>query len=291
MQDLAHLCADLYQFVSRAEVATEPRERSRLQRFGNELALRFRSAGLDGRRIEQVAQRLREGSARGDLLARLGRDYESLLVDLRRRGHALPKELLRLKPRNYQRNLFHFCNGLIGIGLYRWIGERGTVFAVALAVLCFFVALDVGRRVFPALNDLLMNVVCRGIARPHEAHHTPAAVWYVAALAIAVPLLPHVAVELGVLSLAVGDPIAALCGKAWGARKILGEKSWAGAIGCFLSTAVAGALYGAWLAPDLGLATIAAAALAASVAETLSTRVDDNFTIPLATGAVVALLL
>jgi dolichol kinase len=84
-------------------------------------------------------------------------------------------------------------------------------------------------------------------------------------------------------------------GKRWGRWKLLGEKSLLGTLGFFGATLVATAVFLLLVAPGLGVLSIlgicAAVALVGAVTELLSSRLDDNLTIPLVAGGVAYLLL
>lgn len=90
-----------------------------------------------------------------------------------------------------------------------------------------------------------------------------------------------------VLFAAVGDPAAATVGEAWGQRKFFGkslEGSLAFLVACLV---VAGLIHLTAVSP--GLKLLALGALVATVTEWLPLPVDDNFTVPLVAGGVMAL--
>ena len=132
------------------------------------------------------------------------------------------------------------------------------------------------------------------ISRPHESHQVPAATWYAVAILMGVILFPQHAIELGLLVLAIGDPVASLVGKTWGKTKIFREKSVAGTLGFVVSASL---LSFGFLSVVVGMTALKALGIAVAVstvgavAEIYSHRLDDNFTVPLAVGAAATFLL
>ena len=228
---------------------------------------------------------------------RLGRQYEALLASARTAPRPAGAELrlAHLKPRNLHRNLFHVSMGLFGILAYQFLLGRTALLVVGTSILLAFVVMDLLRRASPAINDSFVNRAFGRISRPSEAHRIPSATWYIAALCLGALCYPKLAIQLGTLALAVGDPAASLVGKRWGRRKLLGDKSLAGTLAFFGATLVAATGFLALVAPRLGLPAVlgigAAVALVGAVTELLSSRLDDNFTIPLVAGAAAYLLL
>jgi dolichol kinase len=85
--------------------------------------------------------------------------------------------------------------------------------------------------------------------------------------------------------LSIGDTFAALIGIHFGKRKFLGmSKSLEGSLACFLSTFIFGLFF---LNHPLLAFT---GAVAASIAELIDVKVDDNVKIPLISGIVMTLV-
>lgn len=225
------------------------------------------------------------------LFAAIARDYEALAATIRTVRGSVPRHLnlSPLKPKNYARNLFHISMGLSGVFTYELFLNRSGAILVLGCLFASFVILDVLRRVSTNFNDKLIGSVFSTIVRPNEAHTIPAATWYIVALFVGVIAYPQMAIEMGVVALALGDPAANLVGKRFGSAKIRRQKSWAGLIGFLCVSFLALMTYQALCAPDLGWAqwTIRALAVAAAgaIAEVLSDPIDDNLLVPLVAGA------
>jgi len=82
----------------------------------------------------------------------------------------------------------------------------------------------------------------------------------------------------------VGDTLAALIGRKFG-RHWFGRKSVEGSLGCLLGTVLV-----ALLVPELTLTVALVGAVVATVAEALSTKIDDNITVPILAGLAMTLL-
>ena len=94
--------------------------------------------------------------------------------------------------------------------------------------------------------------------------------------------------SIGVLVLGVGDPAAALVGRRWGRTKLVNGRSLEGTLTFVLTGILVSAPLCALVYPEVGLRLILAltgvGAVAGALAELLSSRIDDNLTIPVATG-------
>ncbi len=247
--------------------------------------------------LSQSGQRAR---ARASI--KVAQYYEGLARTLRREPE-VTVPLPELRPKNYTRNVFHVANGLMGATFYTFFPERATVLKIAVAYTALMLSMELARRFSKTINRWLVDVVFGAISRPSEAWRMNSASWFgiavVMMLAAGVPRLSCIA---AVLTLGIGDPLAALVGKRWGKHKLVGRKSLEGSLAFVVSAAL---LVAAWLAifepASFGLtsrwATLLAAAPLALVAgvagagvELVSNRLEDNFSIPLAVAAATAFL-
>jgi dolichol kinase len=96
-------------------------------------------------------------------------------------------------------------------------------------------------------------------------------------------LFPKPIALLAVLYLAFGDPAAAITGTAIGKTKLWAKKSLEGALANFIVSATVTALFALFYLkanPEVLFALSVGGGLSSMLAESLPTRVDDNFTIP-----------
>lgn len=211
--------------------------------------------------------------------------YETMLESAR--AHRLAKKVRQahLKPTNYVRSVFHALSGLTGALLYHFVLTRNQALVVLLTGATIFATLEVSRRLSKRWNDFLVDRAFGLIARPFERHHTNSSSYFLLALTLSVLLFPKTAVEAGVLVLAFADPIATLIGKRYGRRKLIRDKSYAGTAAFFVTAALVLAIFAGLACPAWPLWQQAAftvcVAFVGTVTEALTTRLDDNFTIPI----------
>ena len=206
--------------------------------------------------------------------------YTALSLALRAEDVRVPA----LRPTNYKRNLLHVSTGVFGtiavLFLPRWFPQlvAGTVFTMAWTF-------EFTRRRSEAWNDKLMAFF-GPVAHAHEAHRVNSASWYAIALVVLAWLdRPDITV-LALLTLAFGDPAAAIVGRAFGRVRLLHGRSLEGWLAFVATAFLVGFPVLRYAAPerDLGQAALGAiaAAVAGATAELFSRRLDDNLTIPLA---------
>lgn len=248
--------------------------------------------------IDELAERptIRSLDARRRALAR---SYEELRLELGASLHEAGGEawegLDELKPTNYARNAFHVTMGITGVTMYHLLLTRSQALMVLWTIFGVFGTLEVTRRFSRRWNDFLVDKVFGAISRPSERFRVNSATLYLAALILITTFFPQRAVEAALLILAIADPVASIAGRRWGARKLFRDKSFAGSGAFFLAAAMSTATLlllteGSF---DAGRIAAVAAALAAAgtITELLSSRIDDNFSIPVVCAGVGALLL
>lgn len=201
-----------------------------------------------------------------------------------------PPSRSSLRPTNLARSAFHVGSGAFAMGLIRLMPSRGWLIAVAGAFAVSAWTMEIARRRSPAVNDRLMRLF-GPVAHAAERHRVNSSTWYVTALVLLSTLAPLAAAELGVLVLAIADPCAGLIGRRFGRTTLRAGRSLEGTLGFVCAGALASM---AWLgtAASLPVGTMLAMAFAASTAGALaelgSTKLDDNFTIPIVATAAVA---
>lgn len=200
-----------------------------------------------------------------------------------------------LHPTNYKRSAVHLLSGLAVVFAFEVVFTAWTGLLAALAFTVWAWSLEGARRVSPTVNRWCMAFF-GPIARDHERHRVNSATWYGTALLVLALTAYGPAGILGLLCLAVGDPVAGLIGRSWGDTRIWGGKSLEGTVAFALASLTVGYVYLVFLHGGLGgpaylLALAALAGVTGAVVELLSTRLEDNFTIPVVTAWVVELAL
>ena len=196
-----------------------------------------------------------------------------------------------LRPTNYRRSLLHVASGafaVFAIEALPWPVLTG----IAVAWATFAWGCEISRRISPRINALLMKVF-GPVAHEHESHRVNSATWYATALLLLSLTQQPLWCVAGVAVLGIGDPVAGLVGRRFGRIRLMHGRSLEGTAAFFASSLlVVFALFVAFHRVSVGTALLlaGAAGLAGAIAELVSLRVDDNFSIPLSAAAGVALV-
>jgi dolichol kinase len=185
---------------------------------------------------------------------------------------------------NWRRWLWHLTSSLSLAGL-AWATPR-TAFLVALAVVTtLFISFECLRLRIPRLNEWFF-LHFGGLLRPGErSRWTTSSYVLVAALVVYIAFGREIAV-LAVCFLAVGDVAAAVVGGHVQRTRLFG-RAVDGDLACFAACLAVGcALVGAGL--SVGWLAVLAGSAAATVGQAIRTPVDDNLTLPLLSGIVMA---
>ncbi|MGV3625034.1 MAG: diacylglycerol/polyprenol kinase family protein [Archangium sp.] len=196
-----------------------------------------------------------------------------------------------LRPTNYRRSLLHVASGAFGVFAIEVL-PWNALLAIAGAWAVFAWGCEISRRVSPRINTLLMKVF-GPVAHEHESHRVNSATWYASALLLLALTHEPLWCVAGVAVLAIGDPVAGLIGRRFGRIRLMHGRSLEGTAAFFFSSLlVVLPLFVAFHGVSFGvaLALAAAAGLAGAIAELVSLRIDDNFSIPLSAAAGVALM-
>ena len=194
------------------------------------------------------------------------------------------KEVLKQKREtpHIARRVYHLLMGLFCFSLYAWFISREQAIQLLAGLGIPFVLLDLIRLKVPALNAAALKLFGT-IMRREELLRFSANSYYIFALAILVVIFPKPIALLGILYLAVGDPVAAIVGSNFGRHPLIGGKSWEGTLANF-AVCVAGTFLFAQLFLVLSLPTSLAFALVggaiSAVAEVIPLPVNDNLYFP-----------
>ncbi len=272
-QELAAKMAEMHEYVtdkkksfSESFTASLARMQQSLQEYSAELKAKPNSPRLQA------------------LYDELAEDYEELVANIRTQKIAQIKAI-HLKPVNYARNIFHVLNGLTCAMLYQFVLSKELALWLMGGFLSVFIFLEVIRKFKPKMNDFMVDKLFGMISRPHEKHKINGSTNYLIAMFLLVVFFDKPVVLMSVLILGFADPAASVVGKLWGRRKLFREKSFIGT-GAFLATSMTVCLtYMTLAVPAFSFAyallVAAVVSVVATVTELLSTRLDDNLTIPL----------
>ncbi len=181
------------------------------------------------------------------------------------------------------RRVFHAANGTVLVLILSFVPVPTPFVLLFLgALLAILVLADALRLARPDLNVLFFRAFTF-LASPREEKGVASSTWYVLGALLVLLLYPRQAALAGILTLALADPMASLIGRKWGRRK-LGSGTLEGSVVFFLVASLTLAFFAPW-------PVAVAAALAAAAVEAIPWPVDDNLSVPLAAGGLLALLL
>jgi len=197
------------------------------------------------------------------------------------------------RPENLRRSVFHVLWGLAAVALIRFLPGREWLIGLGgTAAVCAWTA-EITRRRNPAINARMMRLFAP-IAHPHEHHEVNSSTWYTTALLLLGLFAPLRAAEIGVLILGFADPAAGFVGRRWGRTRIRPGRSLEGTLGFVAVGTLAASV---WLAavngmsPGPAVLVALVGAIVGAIAEIVLMPMDDNFTIPVAATAAVAIAL
>lgn len=181
-----------------------------------------------------------------------------------------------------KRKLFHLIGLAIPIGYYL-VGDKSTSLIILITVTAVYFGIEVLRRIDSRFEKLfLLNF--SDIMRPEEQKTITATGYYLISSVLTIALFGRTVAILSLLFLILGDSIAAIIGKSLGRIKI-SSKTLEGSLACFIMCSFIAML--GRLSSGIALA----GAFTATVVEFISVGSYDNFTIPLASGFVMQLLI
>ena len=193
------------------------------------------------------------------------------------------------RPLNIARTVFHVAAGALALVILRFVPSREWLIAAASVFATFCWTCELLRRRSAAANKRLMRFF-RPIAHANEYREVNSATWYATALLIMSIVVPFHAGEVGVVVLAIADPMAGFVGRRFGKRRLASGRSLEGALAFAVTGALASfawmTIFGTYESSRLFLAVVAG--ITGAVVELLVSRVDDNLAIPLGTSLAVA---
>jgi dolichol kinase len=104
--------------------------------------------------------------------------------------------------------------------------------------------------------------------------------------AITIAVFPKAIAIAAITFIIIGDTAAALVGRRWGRHRLIGRKSFEGSGACLLSLIAV-----SFLVPNLPWQVGIVGAVVATLAEAFSGRIDDNLSVPIASGLVMLLIM
>jgi dolichol kinase len=173
--------------------------------------------------------------------------------------------------------------------MYLWIPKEVMLLLVG-SVTLLFLAVDLSRIVSPTVDAVLLDRA-HVFFRPAESRRMSTATLFLCGTFLTLFLYPKPVASLAIIFAILGDLVAKYVGSLHGKIRLFGGgdegRTLEGSLAYLLTCALAGA---AWsLVVPLTPAQWLVGAIAAAGTEALPIDLDDNFTVPLISGAVMTI--
>lgn len=177
---------------------------------------------------------------------------------------------------HFQRRLQHFLSGMLVLYCQRNFPEK-EFYAFLLGGIFFTGGIHYVRLYIGFVQKLFIFFFGQILRGPEKSgNEIPGAVFFLFGNLISFILFPRNFCSLSIIAVAVGDPMAGICGVYFNSFTIIGKKTFAGTIFCGLSAGIAGLVFLDSRNPTIFVAL----ALSSALAELFS-FVDDNLTMPI----------
>lgn len=189
------------------------------------------------------------------------------------------------------RKLLHVVSGLGIVLIYLFTDIEATLFSyIVLGLSAVFTIIEILRLKFDGINQVFISS-CRHILRDTEVKGFTGTPLFLLGIGLCFLLFDEQIALLATIILSLADPISSFIGIRYGSRKIRCDRTFEGSYACFMMTFLIVAIYGFLYLP-LSLKILIFAfiiAIATSIIELLSTRIDDNFTLSFFSACTMAL--
>ena len=184
----------------------------------------------------------------------------------------------------YKRKLIHLFNLAIPFS-YLYVFPEKWVFVKFLSILMvLFIIFDILRHKVAWVKSLF-TLFINSMLRSHEQEgKLTGATWVMIGAVISIILFSKPVAIIALIFMSLGDSAAGLIGQRYGKHKIW-NKSWEGFFGGLFVCIIVGMNYSL-----LPMTISLSGAVAAMVMEILPIPLDDNFKIPLGSGAIMMML-
>jgi len=193
--------------------------------------------------------------------------------------------------KKWQRNVYHLGTGLLFPIGYYFGHKTGTIITISIFFLIILI-LEIFRFKNSGFNKWAFKHLTP-LFKPKEKSHLVGTTYFLLGTLIAVIFSPKYIAILSLSFLAVSDVAAAFVGERWGRIRIYNKKSLEGAISFFISAMILGIAL--MQVPSLrfaglNLQLVLYGSLTAALVELFSSKIDDNFTIPVITSLVMTII-
>jgi len=187
----------------------------------------------------------------------------------------------------FLRMLYHAFGLIIPIVYLTLLPDRLLVSRIILAIFLGFLVADILRFIWPLWNRLVTSLL-RGFIKPDEHNRFNGSTYYLLSATLVIYFLHPYIAATAIFMLSVGDAVACLIGRRYGTIKLFGgKKSLQGFLALFFTAFALGLILLPWKLAIVGAfagAVVEVFPFHLALGENLARWLDDNFTIPIASG-------
>ncbi len=184
----------------------------------------------------------------------------------------------------YKRKLIHVFNLIIPLSYLYVFPEKWQIIKVLTSLMILFILIDIFRHKIGWIQSLF-KYFFNSMLRSHEMDgKLTGATWVMIGAVITITLFSKPVAIIALIFMSLGDTAAGLIGLRFGRHKI-GDKSWEGFFGGLIVCIIIALNF-----TSLPLVVSLIGAISAMIMELIPIPLDDNFTIPLGSGAIMMML-
>ena len=184
----------------------------------------------------------------------------------------------------YFRKIIHLSSLIIPFGYLYFITDKNTIVIILIFLTLFFLFIDIGRHRIIWIQSIF-KYFFNNMLRVHERKgKLTGATWVIIGSLITITIFSKNVAVIALIFMSLGDTAAALIGQKFGKHKV-GNKSWEGFLGGLIVCFIIAIIF-----PFLPLKVSLIGALVAMIMELSPIPLDDNFKIPLGSGAIMMML-
>ena len=184
----------------------------------------------------------------------------------------------------YKRKLIHVFNLIIPLSYLYVFPEKWQIIKVLTSLMILFILTDIFRHKIGWIQSLF-KYFFNSMLRSHEMDgKLTGATWVLIGAVITITLFSKPVAIIALIFMSLGDTAAGLIGQRFGKHKI-GDKTWEGFFGGLIICIIIALNF-----PFLPLMVSLIGAITAMIMELIPIPLDDNFIIPLGSGAIMMML-
>lgn len=185
----------------------------------------------------------------------------------------------------YIRKIIHLFSLIIPFGYLYLITDKYVMVQILIVLNIIFLFFDITRHRIVWIQSIF-KYFFNDMLRGHEQRgHLTGATWVIIGSLISILIFTKYVAVIALIFMSLGDTAAGLIGQKFGKHKV-GNKTWEGFLAGLIICIIVAINF-----PFLPLKISLVGALVAMIMELLPIPLDDNFKIPLGSGAIMMMLI